>query len=108
MRTATGQMAYDRATRKNQAERESVIAQITDEETRQQFQASIDTANEIQRKRTLALKLNVGVPVRTWLAVPYAEKEEAKAAGARWDKQTNRWFAPPNTPLIRFSLWLTY
>lgn len=31
---------------------------------------------------------------RAWLDVPYAEKDEAKAAGARWDPQARCWFAP--------------
>jgi hypothetical protein len=31
---------------------------------------------------------------RTWLDVPYAEKEEAKAQGARWDPAARRWYAP--------------
>ena len=31
---------------------------------------------------------------RVWLDVPYAEKDEAKALGARWDVQARRWYAP--------------
>lgn len=31
---------------------------------------------------------------RIWLDVPYAEKDEAKAHGARWDPQVRRWYAP--------------
>ena len=35
---------------------------------------------------------------RTWLDVPYSEKDEAKAHGARWDPAAKRWYAPqPNT-----------
>lgn len=29
-----------------------------------------------------------------WLDVPYAEKDDAKAAGARWDPVQKRWFSP--------------
>ncbi len=32
---------------------------------------------------------------RTWLDVPFAEKDAAKAAGARWDPEAKRWWAPP-------------
>lgn len=35
-----------------------------------------------------------GAHGRVWLDVPYAEKDEAKAAGARWDAAARRWFAP--------------
>ncbi|MGA5824162.1 DUF5710 domain-containing protein [Kitasatospora sp. NPDC094028] len=31
---------------------------------------------------------------RIWLDVPFAEKDEAKAAGARWDQLFRRWYAP--------------
>ncbi|MGB4779854.1 DUF5710 domain-containing protein [Microbacterium sp.] len=31
---------------------------------------------------------------RIWLDVAYREKDQAKAAGARWDPQTRRWYAP--------------
>jgi len=33
-------------------------------------------------------------PGRVWLDVPYAEKDSAKAAGARWDPGAKRWFDP--------------
>ncbi len=31
---------------------------------------------------------------RVWLDVPFSEKDQAKAAGARWDPQAKRWYAP--------------
>ncbi len=31
--------------------------------------------------------------VKTYLAIPFAEKDEAKAAGALWDKKAKAWFA---------------
>ncbi|WP_329453719.1 DUF5710 domain-containing protein (plasmid) [Streptomyces sp. NBC_01724] len=34
---------------------------------------------------------------RTWLDVSYQEKDEAKAAGARWDGAARRWYAPPGS-----------
>jgi hypothetical protein len=39
---------------------------------------------------------------RVWLSVPYAEKDAAKAAGARWDQQSRRWFAVrPGIPALQ-------
>ncbi|MFB7517600.1 DUF5710 domain-containing protein [Streptomyces sp. NPDC056144] len=36
---------------------------------------------------------------RIWLDVPYAEKDEAKRGGARWDATARRWYAPrPGIP----------
>lgn len=34
------------------------------------------------------------MPSRTYLAVPYAEKDEAKTLGAQWDKEAKAWYAP--------------
>jgi len=31
---------------------------------------------------------------RIWLDVPFAEKDEAKRSGARWDPAAKRWYAP--------------
>ena len=33
---------------------------------------------------------------RDYLDVPYEERKEAKAAGAKWDRQAKRWYAPEN------------
>jgi antirestriction protein ArdC/phage/plasmid primase-like uncharacterized protein len=43
---------------------------------------------------------------KTWLNVPYKEKDEAKALGAKWDKQEKRWFAPEGTDLSQLQSWL--
>ena len=37
---------------------------------------------------------------KTWLYVPYREKEKAKGLGARWDNAEKRWYAPKGTDLI--------
>lgn len=33
-------------------------------------------------------------PARVWLDVPYSQKDQAKAFGARWDAQARRWYDP--------------
>lgn len=39
---------------------------------------------------------------RTWLDVPYAEKDAAKAVGAHWDPRARRWYDPgPVTPELQ-------
>jgi hypothetical protein len=40
------------------------------------------------------------------LNVPFAEKEEAKRLGARWDAKSKKWYAPLGTDLAPFSRWL--
>lgn len=41
---------------------------------------------------------------RTYLAVPFKEKDEAKALGAKWDKQAKAWYAPEGTDLVQSGL----
>ncbi|HEU4372184.1 MAG TPA: DUF5710 domain-containing protein [Telluria sp.] len=39
------------------------------------------------------------------LKVPYAEKDEAKALGARWNAQRKAWYVPDNTDAAPFERW---
>ncbi len=41
---------------------------------------------------------------RTWLDVPYSQKDQAKALGARWDPQARRWYATAST-VEALQLW---
>lgn len=43
---------------------------------------------------------------KTYLAVPFDEKDDAKEAGARWDGREKLWFAPKDSDLRTFSRWL--
>jgi putative DNA primase/helicase len=43
---------------------------------------------------------------RIYLAVPYAEKDQAKAFGAKWDRVAGAWFAPAGADLEPLSAWL--
>jgi hypothetical protein len=42
----------------------------------------------------------------TFLNVPYAEKDEARALGARWNPTRKRWYAPPGVALDAFAKWM--
>jgi hypothetical protein len=39
------------------------------------------------------------------LKVPYAEKDEAKALGARWNAQRKAWYVPDDTDAAPFERW---
>ena len=43
---------------------------------------------------------------KNYLNVPYAEKDAAKALGARWDPAKKKWYAPDSSALDEFSQWL--
>jgi len=46
-------------------------------------------------------------PKRTYLFVPFSEKDQAKALGARWDGRNKRWYAQPGADLEPFAQWRT-
>lgn len=44
---------------------------------------------------------------KIYLNVPYAQKDEAKALGARWDAANKKWYAPANKDITLFAKWQT-
>ena len=42
---------------------------------------------------------------KTYLNVPYAEKDSAKALGARWDASNKKWYAPDSLDITLFEKW---
>jgi hypothetical protein len=40
-----------------------------------------------------------------FLTVPYAEKDEAKALGARWNPTRRRWYVPDGVATAAFEKW---
>ena len=43
---------------------------------------------------------------KVFLAVPYREKERAKAAGARWNPEAKLWYAPVGADMAKLKAWL--
>ncbi|HEK2843881.1 TPA: DUF1738 domain-containing protein [Proteus mirabilis] len=43
---------------------------------------------------------------KQYLAVPYEEKNAAKAAGAMWDKNVKSWYVGPNADMDKLKTWL--
>lgn len=43
---------------------------------------------------------------KTWLNVPFKEKNEARKHGAEWDFRAKRWFAPEGTDLTPLKRWI--
>jgi len=44
--------------------------------------------------------------VKHYLEVPYAQKDQAKALGARWDPARKKWYVPGGIDLAAFSAWM--
>ena len=46
------------------------------------------------------------VTTKTFINVPYAEKNEAKELGAKWDKDNKSWYIPTGADQAKFEKWL--
>lgn len=42
---------------------------------------------------------------KIYLNVPYAEKDAAKALGAKWDAAHKKWYAPTGKDIALFTQW---
>lgn len=76
------------------------------EKTMEREQQQMDAAKEADHVDSRG-KESVSDPAlaKTYLHVPYKDKEAAKTLGARWDGKQKRWYAPKGTdlaPLRRF------
>jgi len=44
---------------------------------------------------------------KIYLNVPYAQKDAAKALGARWDAANKKWYVPAGKDITLFAQWQT-
>lgn len=44
---------------------------------------------------------------KTYINVPFKEKNEAKGLGAKWDGEQRSWYVPPGVDVNQFSKWAT-
>lgn len=55
-----------------------------------------------------AAQPDTSMPIsKTYLNVPFQEKDAAKALGARWDAAAKKWYAPAGIDLAVFKQWHT-
>ena len=76
----------------------------------QQEQSEKTIRRDLQPEREQGVAA-MGVPAlpateKTFLTVPYKEKEQAKKLGAKWDKENKLWYAPEGTDLNQLAAWL--
>ncbi|MDD3591841.1 MAG: zincin-like metallopeptidase domain-containing protein [Sulfurovum sp.] len=64
----------------------------------------MDIYSKIKSKHSLQEE-NVKLEKQTYLFVPYSEKEAAKKAGAKWDKENKAWYAEKGTPSKPLEKW---
>ncbi|MBM9614866.1 DUF1738 domain-containing protein [Desulfobulbus rhabdoformis] len=75
-------------------------------EMKESFMAGYDRSDKLLAQDDAAQETCLVAASKTYLNVPYKEKNKAKKAGARWDSEVKRWFAPEGTDLVPLSAWL--
>lgn len=81
-----------------EVEDEAEAVKTNEAQDAQIAQVGLPPSQENEAEANIATK-------NTYLYVPFEEKDEAKALGAKWDKENNSWYAPQGTDLGNFSRW---
>lgn len=79
-------------------------SQKVQEQSQSRSQAQAREANSMETPKQEAQQQTA--KEKTWLNVPYREKNEAKKHGARWDREAKSWYAPEGTNLAPLAKWL--
>jgi putative DNA primase/helicase len=67
---------------------------------------TIEQKKAIQHTQEVGvMRENIPHAERTYLAVPYAERHEAKALGARWDTVKKAWYVGPEADREKIAKW---
>ncbi|MGD9950247.1 MAG: zincin-like metallopeptidase domain-containing protein [Desulfobulbus sp.] len=75
-------------------------------EMKESFMAGYDRSDKLLEQNTAVQESSLMAETKTYLNVPYKEKNKAKKAGAKWDSEVKRWYAPEGTDLVPLSTWL--
>ena len=84
---------------------------LEDPRFREQLQGLKDVTAALNGERSSPVRLSTDPKPeapgeRTWLAVPFPEKDKAREAGAKWDKEAKAWYAPPGADLDKLDRWV--
>lgn len=86
------------AVRTERRDAEDRAALTAERETQAERQQTSDRTRAAQDGDSQAL-------ARTYISVPFKEKNEAKELGAKWDRQKQSWYVPPSVDKNRFAKW---
>jgi hypothetical protein len=59
----------------------------------------------LQSQEVGVIRKDIPHAERTYLAVPYAERHEAKTLGARWDAVKKAWYVGPEADREKIAKW---
>ena len=64
-----------------------------------------DVASSVAESSALAGTSDSVKVAKTYISVPFSEKDEARDIGARWDRQERSWYVPPGVESAPFAKW---
>ena len=81
-------------------------AAVREQDMQQAREGAVDAGpDEVREVRMPATVESVDRPGKTFIAVPFAEKDEARALGARWDRKEQSWYVQAGTDPAPFARW---
>ena len=102
--------AHEARVRRDPTSTDEDLAAARESRKTAEMNAALNDADMQQRIAALAAEPKSAAappaPVeRTYLDVPFKEKDAAKALGARWDRQQQSWYVPPGVDAAPFARW---
>ncbi len=83
-----------------------ILYAAADAERISEYILTIEQKKEIRHTQEVGvMRKDIPHAERTYLAVPYAERHEAKAVGARWDAVKKAWYVGPEADREKIAKW---
>jgi putative DNA primase/helicase len=83
-----------------------ILYAAADAERISDYILTIEQKKEIRHTQEVeTVRKDIPQAERTYLAVPYAERHEAKAVGARWDAAKKAWYVGPEADRETIAKW---
>ena len=87
-----------------EARKDAEMAAMADDEDLRRRIAEFD--REQQQGTPAAAQVQEQRPEKTYIDVPFKQKDEAKAIGAKWDRQEQSWYVPAGVDAAPFAKWV--
>lgn len=84
-----------------EARQDAEMVAMTSDEDLQRRMAEFDR----QQQQAMPAAAQEQRPEKTYINVPFKQKDEAKAIGAKWDRQEQSWYVPAGVDAAPFAKW---
>lgn len=81
------------------------IMALTQKQEQEIQAAGVEETVKAQLVQTVTIGAEMTMPEKIYIDVPKVEKDEAKALGAKWDRDMQSWYVPADVDIALFSKW---